>query len=106
MKADEGALMSLFTENATWTADGGGKVAATINILHGSAKLTKFLLGIRTKIPTDLSMNFAYINGTPGLAIYSAGRPFAAYALEQDGDRISGVYAVVNPDKLQGLHQA
>jgi RNA polymerase sigma-70 factor (ECF subfamily) len=106
MKADEGALMALFTENATWTADGGGKVAATINILHGNAILTKFLVGIRNKIPTGLAMNFAYINGAPGLEIYRDGRPFAAYAFEADGERISGVYAVVNPDKLQGLKQA
>ncbi len=106
MKADEGALMALFTENATWTADGGGKATATINILHGNAKLTKFLLGIRGKVPADLVVNFAYVNGTPGLALYSGGRPFAAYSIEADGDKISAVYAVVNPDKLQGLEQA
>lgn len=106
MKADEGALMALFTENATWVSDGGGKAAAAINILHGNAKLTKFLLGIRSKFPTDLDLKFLYVNGTPGFTVYYGGRPFAAYAFEIDGEKISGVYAVVNPDKLQGLNQA
>ncbi len=106
MKADEGALMALFTENATWTSDGGGKAAAAVNILHGNTILTKFLLGIRSKFPADLHLNFLYVNGTPGFTVYHRGRPFAAYAFEADGDKISGVYAVVNPDKLQGLKQA
>lgn len=106
MKADEAELMALFTENATWTADGGGKVAAAINILHGNAILTKFLLGIRSKFPQDLSLNYVWVNGKPGFVVYQADRPFAAYSFEADGDKISAVYAVVNPDKLQGLKPA
>ncbi len=106
MKADERELMSLFAENATWTADGGGKVAAAINVLHGNAILTKFLLGVRGKIPADLNVKFTSVNGTPGLALYAGGRPFAAYAIETEGEKISAVYAVLNPDKLQGMNQA
>lgn len=101
---DENALMALFAENATWTADGGGKAAASVNVLHGNTILTKFLMGIRPKIPLDLSVEFAIVNGTPGLFLRSGGKPFAAYSFETDGEKITGVYVVVNPDKLAALN--
>ncbi len=99
--ADENALLSLFTEGATWTSDGGGKVAAAINILHGNRVLTRFMLGVRSKLPTNLTFQFKYINGSPGFAAFLADKLVAVYALELQDARIAGVYAVLNPDKLR-----
>lgn len=106
LAADESALMSLFAENATWTADGGGKSAAALNVLRGNRTLTKFLLGIRSKAQAGFNVDFADINGSPGLLIRLDGKPAATYSFETDGERITEVYAVVNPDKLQGISQS
>jgi RNA polymerase sigma-70 factor (ECF subfamily) len=103
LSSDESALMALFAENATWTADGGGKAAAALNVLRGNRTLTKFLLGIRSKAQAGFTVDFASINGSMGLLVRVTGKPFAIYSFETDGERIRNVYAVVNPDKLQGI---
>jgi RNA polymerase sigma-70 factor (ECF subfamily) len=100
--ADEGALMALFAENATWTSDGGGKAAAAVNVLRGNRTLTKFVVGIRAKAEgTDYRFEFVPVNGTPGLVAWFQGRVFAVYSFETDGAQITGVYTVLNPDKLK-----
>ena len=101
--ADEGALMNLFAENATWTADGGGKAAAAVNVLRGNAVLTKFMLGLRAKATPGISVDTVDINNSPGLLLRVYGKPVATYSFETDGEHITGVYAVVNPDKLNSV---
>lgn len=102
--ADEGALMALFAENATWTSDGGGKAAAVVNVLRGAKTLTKFVLGVRAKAAgTDYRFEFVSVNGTPGLVAWYQGRVFAVYSFETDGSQVTGVYTVLNPDKLKGV---
>ncbi len=102
--ADENALMALFAENATWTSDGGGKAAAAVNVLRGNRNLTKFVMGIRAKsAATDYHVEFATVNGVPGLVAWYENRVFATYSFESNGSQITGVYAVLNPDKLKGV---
>lgn len=104
LSADENALMSLFAENATWTSDGGGKAAAAVNVLHGNKIITKFVMGIRAKSAgTDYTVNLATINAMPGLIAWYEGRVFATYSFETDGEHITAVYAVLNPDKLKDV---
>ena len=47
---DKQALISLFSEDATWTADGGGKVPAASKVLRGGARIAKLLLGIARQL--------------------------------------------------------
>ena len=102
--ADEGALMALFAENATWTSDGGGKAAAAVNVLHGNRTLTKFVLGVRAKAAgTDFRLEFVSVNQTPGLVAWYEGHVFAVYSFDTNGSQITGVYTVLNPDKLKGV---
>jgi RNA polymerase sigma-70 factor (ECF subfamily) len=103
-EADENALLTLFAENATWTSDGGGKATAAVNVLHGRETLTRFVLGIARKKSDDFSTHFTMVNGLPGLLVRYQGRPFSVYSISSDdGLHITGVYAVLNPDKLQGI---
>jgi len=43
------------------------------------------------------------INGEPGLLRYIGGRLESAQAIVTDGERIVAIYAIRNPDKLQGI---
>jgi len=103
LSSDESALLALFAENATWVADGGRKAAAAVNVLRGNRTLTKFVLGIRAKAQAGLRVDVVDINGLPGLLIRIDGKSVATYAFETDGEHITEVYAIVNPDKLQGI---
>jgi len=96
-------LTGLLAEDVTLWADGGGKVAAARQPIHGRAAVARFLLGILAKAPADLGVQPTEINGEPGIVAYSGGRAFGALAIETDGQQVRGLRLVANPDKLEGL---
>ena len=96
---DEQALLSVFTSDATWTADGGGRVAASPMPIVGALQIVRAVLGFTRNLNIQ-TMRLATVNGEPGLHVYIDGRLAAAMAIDLDGGRIADVYAVVNPDKL------
>jgi RNA polymerase sigma-70 factor (ECF subfamily) len=99
---DERTLLTLFAPDATWTADGGGKTAASPYPLVGADRIVKLVLGLRQKFwEQQWVIEMATINGESGLRIRDGDRLVAAMSMETDGERIVDVYAIVNPDKLQ-----
>lgn len=101
---DDATLLALFAPDATWTADGGGKVAAAPHPILGAEQIVRLVLGLRQNFwAADRMVEVATINGEPGLWFHDAGRPVAALAIETDGQRILNVYAVVNPEKLASV---
>lgn len=98
---DDRTLLTLFAPDATWTADGGGKVAASPRPIVGAAQIVRLVLGLREKFWADnRTLDLVTVNGEPGLWVHDGDRPVAAMSIETDGERILNVYAVVNPDKL------
>ena len=98
---DERALLELFAPDATWTADGGGRTAASPVPVAGAARIAKLVIGLREKFwAVDRTLDVVTINGEPGLRIRDGGRVTATMSIATDGERILEVYAVVNPDKL------
>jgi RNA polymerase sigma-70 factor (ECF subfamily) len=98
---DEQAILDLFTPDATWTADGGGKVAASPRPIEGSARIARLAVNLRERFWADgRTMEPATVNGEPGLCVRDGDRLVATLSIATDGDRILAVYAVVNPDKL------
>jgi RNA polymerase sigma-70 factor, ECF subfamily len=99
---DEQALLELFAPDATWTADGGGKTAASPRPVTGVARIAKLVVNLREKFwAPNRTIELASINGETGLVIRDGGRPVATMSIATDGEHILDVYAVVNPDKLQ-----
>ena len=97
----EQAILALFAPDATWTADGGGKSAAGLLPIFGAEKIARLVLGLREKFwAANRIVEFATINGEPGLCLRDGGRLTATLSIATDGDLILAVYAVVNPDKL------
>ena len=101
---DEQALLAIFAPDATWTADGGGKVPASPRPIVGAGKIVRLVVGLREKFwAPGRAIALAAINGEPGLWIHDDGRPVAAVSIDTDGERIVNVYAVVNPEKLASM---
>ena len=98
----EGQLLSLLAPDAIAYTDGGGKVAAALNPIYGADKITRFILGLARKFYSDaeLASTVVEINGRPGLLLQTDGEFFGAITIESDGERITGLYVVRNPDKL------
>ena len=98
--SDEATLFALLAPDAVWTADGGGKTAASPRPLVGSETIVKLLLGLRRIWPAHRTMELSVVNGEPGLIFREHGHAMAVVAFDMAEGRITSVYAVVNPDKL------
>jgi RNA polymerase sigma-70 factor (ECF subfamily) len=98
---DREAMMALMTEDATFVADGGGKVSAVRNVLRGALKIARLLLGIEGKWGRVTRHTVQWINGEPAIVSYSGDQIFSVTSVESDGDRITAFYRVLNPEKLQ-----
>lgn len=98
---DEQAVLALFTPDATWTADGGGKAGAGANPIVGADRIVRLVMGLRDKFwAHGRTLEIATINGEAGLRLREGDRLIATMSIATDGQQIHQVYAVVNPDKL------
>ena len=100
---DGPTLLSLFTEDISFTADGGGKVAAVLNVLHDAGKITRFLMGWAGKVKGQPLLRPTFLNGEPGLLLFIDGQLFSALAFDFAGNQIRGLYHILNPDKLKEI---
>jgi RNA polymerase sigma-70 factor (ECF subfamily) len=100
--ADAGALMSLLAPDATAYSDGGGRVPAALRPIYGADKVTRFIVGLARKFAARASGDALSvdINGRPGLLLLIDGAIYATLSIECDGERITALYAIRNPDKL------
>ena len=107
MKArDEQTLLSLFAPDATWTADGGGRAAASPHPILGAERIARLVIGFQHRLQSDgATMELVDVNGETGLLVRVDGRILGIMAIESDGERIHAVYAVVNPDKLPAISE-
>ena len=103
--ADSKQLEALFAPDVVAYTDGGGRVQAALNPIHGADKVSRFLLGLLKKyagkgIPGSAPIE---INGEPGLLLTLDGAIFSTVTIETDGERITAIYAVRNPEKLKRI---
>ncbi len=104
---DLDGLLALLAEDITLWSDGGGKVVAALNPIHGADSVARFIIGARRKlVPADQAVRRAEVNGQPGVVAYLGGKPRAAMVFDILGDRIQTIYIIVNPDKLRALPEA
>jgi RNA polymerase sigma-70 factor, ECF subfamily len=100
------AMRALLDENASLVSDGGGKVPSVGRILRGAARLTNLYWATWKRQGPLIQYRLATINGEPGLLRYVDGRLESAQSFETDGQRITAIYTVRNPDKLAGVPRA
>ncbi|OKJ09091.1 RNA polymerase sigma factor SigJ [Kitasatospora sp. CB01950] len=102
---DLAALLELLSPDVTLWGDGGGKAPGGLRPLTGRSKVARLLAGLAPKTGRGLDVEWRSVNGAPAVVLSAFGRAFAVLVLDlvPDGDRISGIYAVSNPDKLGGL---
>jgi RNA polymerase sigma-70 factor (ECF subfamily) len=98
---DRARLLDLLRADVTYTSDGGGRVAAATRVVVGAERVSRFLVGISTKLPTDEQRVPRIVAGAPGYIRVRQGQIVAAVAVETDQDRIAAMYTVLNPDKLR-----
>lgn len=96
-------LAQLLADDAILYSDGGGKRLAALNPIYGRDKIVRFLIGVTKKFPVEsLRVERVVINGLAGFVIWTDEGP-ETMSFAFDHDRIVGIYAVRNPDKLRHL---
>ncbi|MDO3637874.1 RNA polymerase sigma-70 factor [Mycolicibacterium arseniciresistens] len=103
---DVDELMRLLAPDATWTADGGGRVGAARRPITGADRLVPLIVGPFRRGLATLRTEVITANGAPAVAVYSDDRLEAVLAVEIVDGRITNLYAIANPDKLSTVTTA
>jgi RNA polymerase sigma-70 factor (ECF subfamily) len=79
-----------------------------LNVIEGSDRVAELLVDAARKRPgalwrEDFTMQFAVINGLPGVIVDAPEGPVQTAAFEIEDDVIRALYVVRNPDKLRHL---
>ncbi|KAA8887574.1 RNA polymerase sigma-70 factor [Nocardia colli] len=97
-------LMDVLAPDVVQISDGGGRVIVAGRPITGAEPVAKFLIGLARNSMADMTVEFGSFNALPALLFRSGtdGQLDTVLMIEIDGDRITGLYAVRNPDKLRG----
>lgn len=98
--------------DVTYTADGGGRVAAARRPVHGAGSVARVMHALVNKAavaadpsPGAWAADFASINGETSLLAYRRGSLDTVFVFSTADDRITAIHAIRNPDKLAWLKQ-
>ncbi len=97
--ADIDALVGLLDPSAVATGDGGGLATAVLHPVHGAEAIARFFAGRAGAMPDAVILE-RMVNGQPGLVAQLGGTTVAVLAFDVTDDRITQIWAVLNPEKL------
>lgn len=99
---DLNTLTQLLANDVQIMTDGGGKVAAALNVLEGPDRAARFLIGTAQKgWREDFTIRLATINGLPGVIVSKPEGTVQTAAFEIEGGLLRKLYIMRNPDKLR-----
>ena len=97
-------LTDVLGEDVRMWSDGGGRVTAARKPILGRDHVVRFLAGLARLRPETLSITVAPINGAASLLLDVEGKLYGVWHFSFEEDEIVGIYAILNPDKLNHLH--
>lgn len=100
------AIVQLLDANAQLVSDGGGKVNATIRPLLGAERIARLFWAIARNPRAASEWRLGHVNGEPALLRVREGHLHSVTTITIEGDRINGIFTVLNPDKLDGFDVA
>ena len=94
-------LQALFAEDAVHISDGGGVARATLHPLHGAERLARLYLQLARNLEGhDVRFEAVTLNDAPALFMYEGAVLSTAMWIECEGERITAIHALRNPEKL------
>lgn len=111
-QGDLTGLEQYLAADVTYTADGGGKVAAARRPVLGAHDVARVMHALVNKaaVAADPAADawtagFASINGEAAVLAYRRGSLDTVFVFSTANDRITAIHAMRNPDKLAWLKQ-
>ena len=107
---DGSELTALLTKDVGMWSDGGGKASAARRPLVGRDEILNFLIGVHrtaqhSGLTREASLNIEDVNSEPAIVIRVAGHVESLFVLSIDGETISAIRVVRNPDKLARIER-
>lgn len=98
------ALLEMLAPEATMTVDGGGTRRAPRRPVRGRDDVVRMISALSSG-SEDLEVQYRRVNNDPAAVLFRGDSAFAVMVLDltPDGEHVSDVYTVVNPDKLSRL---
>ncbi len=93
-------LLDILAPDVVLLSDGGGIAKAVRQPIVGADKVARLMIGGAGRVPAGSTLEPAQVNGHPALLLRIAGEIDTVIAVRIDGGRITGLYAVRNPEKL------
>ncbi|MFJ6835879.1 RNA polymerase sigma factor SigJ [Streptomyces sp. NPDC091209] len=97
------ALMEILAPDVTVWTDGGGKArSAGLRPVRGRDKAARLLAGYATRRGPGLDVRYRRVNGDDSAVVFDGASPYAVMVMDltPDGEQVSDVYIVTNPEKL------
>jgi len=101
---DAAQIMKFLSNDAVLFTDGGGKVKALPQPLHGHIRISHSVTGFLRKWPGSFNCRIAMVNGLPGIIVYMDEKKWSVISFKVMNGRIVNLYFVANPDKLTHVH--
>ncbi|MFG2478975.1 RNA polymerase sigma factor SigJ [Streptomyces fagopyri] len=99
---DIAALMEILAPDVTVWTDGGGKASAGLRPVRGRDKAARLFAGYAARRGTGFDIRYRRVNGDDSAVLFAGESPYAVMVMDltPDGERVSDVYIVTNPEKL------
>ncbi|MBO2458534.1 RNA polymerase sigma factor SigJ [Actinomadura violacea] len=102
-------LMRILAPDVTLWTDGGGKARpAALRPIQGADRVARTITGGTGRGRWPVEIRYRTVNGDPSAVLFDSGdAPFGVMVLDlaPGDDRIRGIYAVTNPDKLAHIDE-
>ncbi|WP_406223159.1 RNA polymerase sigma factor SigJ [Streptomyces canus] len=102
---DIAELMEILAPDVTVWTDGGGMRKQALRPVHGREKAARLLNGYAKRGGAQalgLELRYRRVNGDDAAVLFEHDSPYAVIVLDltPEGDRVSNLFVVTNPDKL------
>ena len=107
---DIAELMEILAPDVTVWTDGGGMRKQALRPVHGREKAARLLNGYAKRGGAGglgLELRYRRVNGDDAAVLFDHDSPYAVIVLDltPEGDRVSNLFVVTNPDKLTHVHK-
>jgi RNA polymerase sigma-70 factor, ECF subfamily len=105
LAGDASDIAAVLSEDVVLHGDGGGKAPALARALHGAERVSRtFSNWVKQGVRLGARMDLAVVNGQPGAVFRTKdGAIGSVMMLKVSDGKVTEIYSIVNPDKLQHL---
>ncbi len=102
---DMQGLFDVLAPDVVLLGDGGGIKQAVLRPVVGADKVARLLVAGLGRVPGELSLRPAVVNGHPALVLRLEGVLDSVLTMRFDDGLVTGLYAVRNPEKLSHMER-